>query len=200
MSPVQAAERAGQLLASNRMDRAETASLFEILRATRDGEALPALPPTARITDRGTTFGAPEALSVLLPAVESAHRSSLFESVLQRFHGTLPAWHREILVPDMLLELSDEARTDLFLEVDAEALAAWLSLVEADTRRSLVATLPNSLQATVQALSTFSSAARRQTLADQGRRDLARGFQRQLARARLPFERVVLGTPPRTET
>lgn len=195
MSPVQAAERAGQLLASNRMDRAETAALFDVLEAARQGSPLPALPQGGRVSDRGTTFGAAAALSVLLPAVEAGHRASLFESVAQRFHGTLPAWHRDILAPDMLLALSDEGRNDLFLEVDAESLAAWLSLVDATTRAQLTGPMPSALRSTVQALSSWSGEAQRDALAERGRQALARGFQRQLARANTPFERVVAATP-----
>ena len=195
MSPIQAAERAAQLLASNRMARSETAALFEVLRATRDDLPLPKLPDTMRITDRGTPFEAARALSVLLTAVEPAHRAALFESVLQRFHGTLPTWHRDILVPDMLLELSEEGRADLFLGVEAQALAAWLTLVAPETRSVLVASMPSALQATVQGLSAFASDAQRHGLAEQGRQALARGFQQQLARARTPFERVVVGSP-----
>jgi hypothetical protein len=195
MSPVQRAEKAGQLLASNRMDRTETTALFQVLRAARNNAPLPSLPVTTSVTDRGTTFGAPAAVSVLLSTVIPHHRAALFDSVLQRFHGTLPAWHREILVPDMLLQLSDESRTDLFLGVEVENLAAWLSLVEAETRQRLLGAMPGSLRATVQAMSAFPSQAHRYALADRGRRDLARGFQLQLARANLPFERVVQVTP-----
>ncbi len=191
LSPVQAAERAGQLLLSERMDRRQTAALFGVLEAARTGGKLTMPQGGARITDRGTPFDAAGALSVLLGAVEPHQRAALFEGVLQRFHGTLPAWHRGILVPDMLLELPQEARTDLFLEVEAEELAAWLALVPSESRAQLVTGLPDALRATLQALSSWPSAARRDALADQGRRALARGFQRQLARASLPFERVV---------
>ncbi len=199
MSPGQAAERSAQLLASNRVDRRLTASLFDVLEATRQQKPLPSMTGNTRITDRGALFDAAGALSVLLPAVAAGQRAALFDSLQQRFHGTLPAWHRDILVPAWLLALGTEARNDLFLSVEADGLAAWLSGVDVDTRGALVGTMPAALQTTIRALSSWASPAQREALAEQGRRALARGYTRQLARAGVPFERAVSSAPEKSE-
>lgn len=191
LDPPRVAALATELLRSNRMDPREIRAVFEVLRAAR-GEA-PAPPEAmhAEVTDRGATFDAAGALAVLLPQLSAATREGLFDDALARTHGALPSWTRGILTPDMLLSLPAEARADLLLEVEVEPLAAWLSLVDAETRGSLLADAPEALRLSIQASSVFPSRSRQVGLADRARRDLARGFQRQLARARIPFEQVV---------
>lgn len=179
-----------QLLASNRMDPGEIAALFELLRgAAGDAEDPVALP--AEVTDRGTTFDAAGALAVLLPLLAPARRAALFEEALARFQGHLPLWHREIFLGDMLLSLEQEARTDLLLEVELEPLAAWLSLLEPDLRARLLDGVPESLRTSLRAVGAPHARAVQLALATRGRRALAVGFQRQLARAGIPFEGVV---------
>lgn len=180
-----------QLLRSNRMDPGERAALFEILRGARGGATnLP-----TEITDRGTTFDAAGALAVLLPRLDPARRAALFDEVLTRTQGNLPQWHREIFVGDMLFALPAEARADLLLGVEAEPLAAWFSLQDPELARRLLEGAPESLRSTIQAVSVFPSRAVQLSLATRGRRALAPAFQRQLARAGLPFERVVRRAP-----
>jgi hypothetical protein len=182
-----------QLLVSDRMGRAEADYLFEVLEAARADRPLPA-PPQRAVADRGATFDAAAALSVLLPALPAAERARLFSDALARFNGALPAWYRGILVPDMLQALSDEARADLLLEVDAEELAAWLSLLDAGARERALSGAPDALRASLSAAAS-PSRARQLALAERGRRALARGLQRQLARAGVPFERAALHQP-----
>jgi membrane protein implicated in regulation of membrane protease activity len=196
LAPHQAAAMAEQLLRSDRMDPRETSYLFESLRAARGDGPAPSAPPPADVSDRGASFDAAGALSVLLPAVGPAGSNALFATALQRFGGTLPTWQRNILVPDMLFALPAEARADLLLEVDADALTAWLSLLDAHLRSELLADAPTALRAAVSGGGGFGSRSRQLQLADQGRRELARGFQRQLVRAGLAFEQVV--SPPGT--
>ena len=187
----QVAGLAQQLLRSNRMDPAETKALFDVLR-TADG-AGPGAAALAHgeITDRGATFDAAAALAVLLPHLTPAHRGALYDDALERNHGNLPAWTRGILTPDMLLALPPESRADLLLEVDAEPLAAWFSIIDPALRPRLLTGVPDALRMTLQAASSFPSRARQVSLAARGRRELARGFQRQLARLGQTFEQVV---------
>jgi hypothetical protein len=193
LSPVQAARGAEQLLQTNRMDRNETTYLFALLEASRADSPLPAPPAAMAVSDRGAVFDAAGALSVLLGRVSPDQRSALFAGALAGFNGTFPSWYTGILVPDLLFALSDEARADLLLEVDVTPMAAWLSLIDGDVRKRLVATMPVSLRSTISASSTFPSRGQQHALAQQGRRSLARGFQRQLARAGLAFEQVAIG-------
>lgn len=188
LAPSQVVGLADQLLRSNRMDPTETRALFAALGGAAGA---PLGPPPGQITDRGTTFDATGALAVLLTSLSRAERSALFSAALARAHGSLPAWTRGILTGDMLLVLSPEARADLLLELEAEPLAAWFSLLDSDLRRALLEGLPDSLRLAIQASSAFPSRTRQLALAGRGRRELARGFQRQLARAGIPFERVV---------
>ncbi len=180
----------GQLLRSNRMDPSETRALFEALRSA-SGAGADALLAGTGVSDRGATFDAAGALAVLLSSLPPAERAAAFDEARSRNQGSLPAWMRSILTPDMLLALPREARADLFLELETEPLAAWLSLVETDTRERLLDGLPESFRSSIQAASVFPSRARQLALANRGRRELARSFQGQLARARIPFERVV---------
>src|SRR5690606_29935540 len=136
-------------------------------------------------------FDATGALSVLLPAVTPSDMGELFGRALRRFGGSLPDWYRGILLPDMLLELSDEARADLLLEVDVEALAAWQSLLDTVTSERVFAAAPRSLRTSLRAASVFASRAQQLALAERGRRELAAGFQARLARENLSFEQVV---------
>ncbi|MEO0601429.1 MAG: hypothetical protein AAF211_08340 [Myxococcota bacterium] len=182
---------AEMLLRSNRMSPTETEHLFEVLAAARGEVTIPGAARSKAITDLGEEFDAAGALSVLLEAVNPARRASLFRQALERSHGSLPGWYRGILVADMLFELGEETRADLLLEIDIEPLAAWMSLLDAETQARLLSTLPRALASSIQASSDFGSRARQLALADRGRREVARGFQRQLQRAQIPFERVV---------
>jgi hypothetical protein len=192
LSPQHLGLMAESLLQSNRMDAEETRHLFAVLSAARRGEVLPAAPPSDAVSDRGAEFEASGALSVLLESVNPARRATLFSAPLERFKGSLPQWYRGILTADMLLELPDEARADLLLDVDVETLAAWLSVLDAATRARLMDGAPGSLRASVGSVGTFASRARQVALAEQGRRTLARGFQLQLARHQKAFEDVVV--------
>ena len=191
LSPSQAARSAEQLLQTNRMDRSETTWLFEVLDAARDGAEAPAAPPALEATDRGAVFDAAGALSVLLGRLTSEQQATLFSGALERFNGTFPIWYQGILVAEMLFILPEEARADLLLEVEVTQLAAWLSLLGAETQRRVLGSMPSSLRATVAATS-FPSRPRQLALAEQGRRALAASFQRQLVRANLAFERVAI--------
>jgi hypothetical protein len=200
LSQRQMVDLAEQLLRSNRMPKAELAYLFRVLEAARADEPLPPAPPAGEVADRGAEFDAAGALSVLLPSVRPAQRAALFGGAVERFHGSLPAWYRGIFLADMLFAIDDEARTDLLLELDVETLAAWISLLDPDARERVTGDLPASLRASVAGAAISPSRARQLALAERGRQDLARGFQRQLARAKIPFERVVvpagLPSPP----
>ncbi len=191
LTPQQVADMSQMLLRSNRMDSAETAYLFDVVSAVRSDQPLPTPTQTTAISDLGAEFDAVGALSVLLESVNPDRRAALFADALQRFQGSLPAWYRGILLSDMLLKLAVEARADLLLEVDVKTLAAWLSLLDTETQGRLLAGTPTALQASVQASSVFPSRTEQLSLARRGRRDLAQAFQAQLARARVPFERVV---------
>ena len=191
LSAAQATRICQQLLRSNRMDPSETRALFAVLGGARGEAAASDALPSGEISDRGATFDAAGALAVLLSSLPPRDRAALFDDALARTHGNLPAWTRGILTAEMLFTLPLEARADLMLELEAEPLAAWFSLVDTDTRSRLLDGLPDALRVSIQAASVVPSRARQLSLAGRGQRDLARGFQRQLARARIPFERAV---------
>ncbi|MCB9693872.1 MAG: hypothetical protein H6736_18835 [Alphaproteobacteria bacterium] len=193
LNPHQVAKLCEQLLRSNRMGEAETAYLFRVLTAVRDGAALPQ-PPAEDVSDRGPETEAAAALSVLLPRLSEATRGQVFASALERFNGTLPAWYRGILFPGMLAEMGDEARNDLLLGLDVERLAAWVSLLDPGDRAELLQAAPDALRRSIKAASVFSSPGQQVALAELARRDLARGYQEQLARANTALETVLGGT------
>lgn len=178
-----AASRA--LLLSNRLDRDEAAWVFEALEASRRGEA-PSSPPPQRVADQGAVFDAAGALSVLLAQLGAEARRTLFGEALDRFGGSLPAWHADILVPDMLFVLDDESRADLMLGVDAQMLSAWLASIPEEARGRLVEAMPRALQASV-----GRSGAVNPERAQKARAALAKGFQAQLRRAGVRLEQVV---------
>jgi hypothetical protein len=196
LAPRKVMELADQLLRSNRMDPSEAEHLFAVLAAAQGAAPAPVIVEVAEVSDRGAAFDAAGALSVLLPMLEPGHRASLFAAALGRSHGAVPTWYKGILVADMLLVLPSEARADLLLGVDASVLAAWLFLESPDARARLLAGVPDSLRVSVEASSRFPSRERQLVLAARGRRELAAGFQRQLVRARIPFEDVVVPVAP----
>lgn len=192
LPPPRVAGMAEMLLQSNRMSPSETQHLFDVLAAARGEVTIPSAAPSKRISDLGEEFDAAGALSVLLESVNPTRRASLFRAALERSHGSLPTWYRDILVADMLFDLPSESRADLMLEVDIEPLAAWMSLLDRDTQARLLGGLPRALATSVQATKDFGARSRQVQLAARGRRELARGFQRQLARSGMAFERVVV--------
>jgi len=194
LAPRKVVELASELLRSNRMDAGETEHLFAVLGAAQGDLPHPDMVESAEVSDRGAAFDAAGALSVLLPMLNPGNRAALFAAALHRFQGSAPSWYRGILVPDMLSALPSEARADLLLEVDVELLAAWMSLADGETQHRLLAGAPDSLRASVGSFGAFASRARQLALAARGRQELARGFQRQLVRSGIPFERVVV--PP----
>lgn len=179
------------LLRSNRMDPTEAAHLFEVLQAAGRDEPLPVGPSGHEISDHGDPFDAAGALSTLLPRLAPADRAALLTEALDRFGGSLPAWYADILIPDMLLELPDEARADLLLGIEVEPLAAWLSLADEEAREQILARAPGALKTSVRAVGAFPSRTRQVALAERCRRDLARGVQVQLGRTHRTFEQVI---------
>lgn len=177
---------AQQLLLSNRMDRDEAAWLFSLLEAVKAGR-MPETPAPTQVRDQGPVFDAAGALSTLLAQLGPESRSTLFGEVASRFGGALPVWHQDILFAELLFALSDEARADLMLSVDVEALKAWMGIIPAERRELLTETMPNALQATLMGPTPALNPERVQA----GRRALAQGFQRQLRRAGLSFEQAV---------
>ncbi|MFT4623602.1 MAG: hypothetical protein ACI8PZ_002258 [Myxococcota bacterium] len=191
VGPGRLAQLAEMLLRSDRMDPDETANLFALLTTLRAGGAPPEWTLPEGVTDRGPTFDAVGPLSVLLEGVPGPARAALFRDALDRSHGSLPDWTRGILSSDFLFALPTEAWADLALQVDVAALAAWLSLVEANSRTRLVTGLPGSVQSAVRASSVFRSRTEQLALAERGRAALAAGFHAQLARAGIRFEDVL---------
>ena len=175
------------LLASERMDDSESNWLFTAIRAARGEGEMPVAPEPELVTDRGVQVPAAATLSVLLPRVPEAARRSATSSALQRFHGTPPAWYRDILVPDMLDALPAEARSDLLLGIDVEALAAWRSLLPDADREAVDASMPTSLRASVEAASRFPTTTIQVSRATAGREALVDGLHEQLGRAGVPF-------------
>ena len=183
-----------QLLRSNRMSEGDTAYLFEVLNAARNEVALPPAPTATVASDLGAAFDAAGALSVLLAATGSADRVAMFGRALETFHGSAPAWYRDIFFADMLFELPVEARADVLLDVDVPTLSAWMSLLDTHTAERLLDGAPTSLRASLGS-SSATSRHRQLALAERARRDLARSFQRQLTAANVPFERVLRPAP-----
>lgn len=192
LSPSQVADLGEQLLQSNRMSRAEAGYLVELLAASKSGEELPPPPRMVEVTDVGSTFDAASALSILLPVTEPAERSALFANAKDRFGGAFPGWYKEILFPELLLELTDEARANLLLETDVLDLAGWLSALPANSRKAVLAGMSTSLSSAVQASSVFGSRAEQLKRYHQGRLQLASGLQRTLARSSTSFEALMV--------
>ncbi len=192
LTPSELTQTAAWLLRSNRMDPDETAHLFATLEAVQADGARAAVVESAEVSDRGITFDAGGALCVLLARLEPAQRAELLAQALRHFGGAAPRWYQGILVADMLLLLPSEIRADLLLEVDLQPLAAWLSLLSGDQRAQLLSGVPDSLRAALGSVPPSSSLASQLAVAVRGRRELARGYQRHLARLRVPLERALV--------
>lgn len=182
------------LLRSNRMSRAENRHLSAVLQAAREERPIPPAPASSEVSDQGEAFDAAGPLSVLLEALRPDRRDGVLEAAVQRLHGSLPDWTRGILISDMLTALDAESRADLLLELEAEPVAGWLSFLDRESRQRVLDGMPPALVASIQGASSFAGSERRLALAERGRRELAAGFLRQLARRGATFEDVLVGS------
>ncbi len=195
LAPQQVAEMAQMLLRSNRMAPDETQYLFEVLEAVRNDQSIPAARQPGNVSDRGSSFDADSALSVLLENLDSHVRGQIWSDAIQRGNGTLPSWTRQVLYADLLFTLGDEGRADLMLELETPELAAWWSLLDPSTADQVLQGVPRAVSASVRASTAFASREAQLDLAERGRRKLARGLVQRLARRNIRFEEAVL---PRT--
>jgi hypothetical protein len=177
---------AHQLLQSNRSSKHERSALFEAVGNAREGKPFKNghAPQTPGVTDQGHEFDAASAVSVLLGHLEEADRKSLFQ---QASVEGVPGWYERILSPQMLQRIPGEQRSDLLLEVDVRALAAWLSLQAADHREGLVNQLSSSVQTALKASTAFASREEQLTLARKGHAELVDSVRRRFARGTLSF-------------
>lgn len=194
VSPRQAAAMGAALLRSNRMDPRETEALFSVFEG--DGP-----PPSwaGRVTDRGPELDVAGALSVLLERLARPTRSQVLAEALAGGSGQVPGWLREVFVADMLDALPEERRADLLLDVDVDALAAWLAVQEVAVADRVRAAMPRALQATVSGLSVPSDPDARAAAARAATRALGRGLHAQLSLLGLPFSAVLSADAPRVE-
>ena len=181
-----------QLMRSNRMDPVETAYLLQVLAALRGSEAIPAPPDQRAVSDRGTQFSATAALSVLLPRLDPETRGSLVSATASRLNGGLPTWIKGTLFGEMLLKLDDETRTDLLLEVDVNALAAWLRVQTVTARDRLFDAAPSALRAALSGAAVPASQGEQHALANAGREALSEALQRRLIRGDIAFEALLV--------
>lgn len=185
---------AAWLLRSDRLDPAETARLFDVLRAP--GGPDPADHQGLQVSDRGAALdAAPGAASLLLASLDAGARQGLLVQLLAHGEGAAPQWTRGIVLPSMLRALPPEARADLCLGVPVEELAAWLSTQSDADARDLRDGLPDALRASLQTASR-SLGTGRLALAEQGRRSLAAALPEQLGRLGWRFEDLLRGGAP----
>ncbi len=184
---------AEQLLASNRINRADREHMFQTLDAARSGKPFPKapLPAAHEIADRGREVDAAGALSVLLQYVDVQDRKALFDAALTRSSGVYPGWYDSILFPDMLMKLPQELRTDLLLEVDLKSLAGWASVQPATFQAPFMAGLSNTMQQALKANQGFQSRTEQWHLAASGREQLVQAMKKQLSRGRVSFSAMV---------
>ena len=190
MTPESRVAFADTLLASTRISREETAYLFDVLRAAKNGKDLPAPPAknAKNVVDRGREIDAAGALSALLSRIDPAARAVLFQRALQRFGGSLPQWYENIVYGDMLGKLRDDLKNDIILDVDVRALAAWLSVQDPVWAESFAHTLPASVQSALEASRASAAGHEHLQLARRGQQELAAALKKQAARGRLSFQ------------
>lgn len=191
LSSAQVADVAEQLLQSNRMSRSEADYLVQLLAASNSDEPLPAPPQRPEISDLGTIFDAPSALSILLPNIEAAERSALLANAKARFGGVFAGWYKGIVFPEMVMQLPDEVRADLLLEPTVRNLAAWLSILPEGQRAALLEGMPTALRTALGASAEFATRGEQLRRYREGRLEVAAALHRQLGRISMPFESVM---------
>lgn len=177
---------ADQLFASSRISKSESTYVFSCITAALEGEPLPS-PPDNLVTDRGPALDAASALSILLPLMEPKIRNPLFQRVLESASGAAPVWFEDILFPEMLDRIPSDERMELLLEVDVRALSAWLSLQDADWRRSFMTQMSTTMQKAVQVNSNFESRAEQMRLFHQGHKEITKALKGQYAKGKTSF-------------
>lgn len=191
LSSGQVTTLAEQLLQSNRMSRAESRYVMELLSASRTDQTLPPPPDVTEVTDLGRTFDAASALSILLPRAEPHDRNLLLTNAKIRFGGGFPSWYEQILFPEMVLALDEETRANVLLAVDANALSGWISVLSEQSRAALLGSMSPTLRAAVSSGARFESRAEQLDRFREGREQTAAALQQQLARTGTPFESVM---------
>ena len=192
LSQSQVFETVDQLMRSNRMDSAENDYLLSVLAALRVNDPVPTPPEARSVSDRGTEFNATATLSILLPRLDTEGRAYVVNATVSRLNGRLPTWIEGTLYGEMLLELDQETRTDLLLDVDASQLAAWLQLQTADARARLLDGAPVALQAALQAGPAPTSQTALFALANDGRAALSAALQQRLLRGDILFQALLI--------
>lgn len=192
LSSKQVSRIAEQLLHSNRMSRAESRYVMELLAASKVDAELPPPPDATEVTDLGRTFDAASALSILLPRAEQHDRNVLLTNAKIRFGGGFPAWYEDILFPEMVLALDPEQRQNVLLAVDSNALAGWISVLSDQNRAALLDSMSPTLRAAVVASARFESRNQQLEQFRRGREETAVALQQQLARTGVPFETVMV--------
>lgn len=180
-----------QLMRSNRMDPTENAYLLDVLERLGKGEAMPAPPPHGAVSDRGAAFDAAGTLSIMLPHVNPETRQALVQAALSHHAGHLPDWMQDTLYGEMLLRVGDEARSDLMLAIDPDALAAWLAVQTEAAGKAIESRMPNALRAAVGGAPKLRGAAL-YARANEGRAALSAGVQRWMDRSGTPFEQLLV--------
>lgn len=191
LSPTEVADLAEPLLWSNRMSAMEADHLISLLAGARSAAPLPPPPEATEISDLGSTFDAASALSILLGAMNLETQVHLLTRAKDRFGGTFPSWYQAIVWPDALLKLSDEARADLFYEIDVKNLAGWMAILPAPTREALLNGVSSTLRNAIRASTEFATPSAALESYRQGRLELAAALRRRLARASMSFENLV---------
>ncbi|MCA9547938.1 MAG: hypothetical protein KC613_26215, partial [Myxococcales bacterium] len=180
-----------QLFRSNRMDPDEVDYLLAVLGALKAGEPVPKAPADRPVSDRGSAFDAPGALSVMLPMLSPETRQALVQHALQRHAGHLPGWTRDTLYGEMLLRLPEEGLRDLLLEVPLAPLAAWLRTQTEATAAALKQRAPNSLRAALDSLAAPPSEGALLALAQEARGALSASLLKRLGRSDTPFHALL---------
>ena len=183
------------LLRSNRISPTESKVIYEVVEAFSTQQALPDLPTPSDRTDTGKAFHAVKAVSILAGRLAKAHRERLYQMALEPRGGIAPDWYRDFVFADTLVELPLEARTNLMLEVDIDALSAWLSLEPTESREQLINDAPMTLQAAIQTAMSFENVAQQLERAEHGRKVVAAAFHAELKRRKQTLESVLTGTP-----
>ncbi|MEL6545228.1 MAG: hypothetical protein AAFQ82_11430 [Myxococcota bacterium] len=180
---------AQELLESNRASRQDRDFVTSVIQSLRDRAELPRPPPPSGVQDQGQTFDAPTALSDLLPSFDHETRRALFSQAIQ--NAGVPQWYYDIVYPELVLRLPEETRADVLLEADATGLAAWTLQQPPQSRAELVQHLPGGLQNAVEQSMRSVPVEEIDSLADQSRKDLARGLKKAFAEGRAQFSDLV---------
>lgn len=147
------------LLTSNRASAEDIGTTLDFTRAALAGRDLPKGRTEAAGFERGRPIDTSNALSVLLASLPAKERKDfiLEEAKKGSLAQSAQVFSSFVFFPEMLLKLSRETRSSLFLDVEPRDLFVWMGRLSSQLKAKLMEDIPATLQGVMKTFAMPSS-------------------------------------------